>query len=118
MHAGFSLVVESGGFSLLCGHLTVVVSLTAEQGSGRRGLSSCCTWAEQLWLPGLEGRLSNCRAHVQLAHGNLPRLGIKPMSPVLAGGFFTTEPPGKPYFWLSNRQIWASQLPTGSGFLH
>ena len=23
--------------------------------------------------------------------------GIKPMSPALAGGFFTTEPPGKPH---------------------
>ena len=31
--------------------------------------------------------------------GNLPDPGIKPMSltfPALAGGFFTTEPPGKP----------------------
>ena len=28
--------------------------------------------------------------------GNLPNPGIKPMSPALAGGFFTTEPPGKP----------------------
>ena len=33
--------------------------------------------------------------------GNLPYPGIKPMSPaspVLAGGFFTTEPPGKPIY--------------------
>ena len=29
---------------------------------------------------------------------DLPDPGIKPMSPALAGGFFTTEPPGKPYF--------------------
>ena len=29
--------------------------------------------------------------------GDLPDPGIKPTSPVLAGGFFTTEPPGKPY---------------------
>ena len=32
--------------------------------------------------------------------GNLPGPGIKPMSPetlALAGGFFTTEPPGKPF---------------------
>ena len=29
--------------------------------------------------------------------GNLPDPRIKPMSPALAGGFFTTEPPGKPY---------------------
>ena len=31
--------------------------------------------------------------------GDLPDLGIKPMSlvsPALAGGFFTSEPPGKP----------------------
>ena len=31
--------------------------------------------------------------------GDLPNLGIEPtslMSPALAGGFFTTEPPGKP----------------------
>ena len=27
---------------------------------------------------------------------DLPGLGIKLVSPVLAGGFFTTEPPGKP----------------------
>ena len=29
-------------------------------------------------------------------HVVLPGLGIKPMSPALAGKFFTTEPPGKP----------------------
>ena len=28
--------------------------------------------------------------------GDLPNPGIKPMSPALAGGFFTTEPPGEP----------------------
>ena len=28
--------------------------------------------------------------------GDLPDPGIKFMSPALAGGFFTTEPPGKP----------------------
>ena len=27
--------------------------------------------------------------------GNLPKLGIQPVSPSLAGGFFTTEPPEK-----------------------
>ena len=26
---------------------------------------------------------------------DLPGLGLKPMSPALAGGFLTTEPPGK-----------------------
>ena len=28
--------------------------------------------------------------------GDLPDPGIKPMSPALEGGIFTTEPPGKP----------------------
>ena len=27
--------------------------------------------------------------------GDLPNPGIEPASPALAGGFFTTEPPGK-----------------------
>ena len=29
--------------------------------------------------------------------GNFPDPEIEPESPVLAGGFFTIEPPGKPY---------------------
>ena len=28
--------------------------------------------------------------------GHLPHPGTEPMSPALPGGFFTTEPPGKP----------------------
>ena len=28
--------------------------------------------------------------------GDLPDPGMEPTSPALAGGFFTTEPPGKP----------------------
>ena len=30
--------------------------------------------------------------------GDLPDPGIEPVSPALAGGFFTVEPPGKPQF--------------------
>ena len=30
-----------------------------------------------------------------LSPGDLPNPGIEPVSPALAGGFFTTEPPGK-----------------------
>ena len=33
--------------------------------------------------------------------GDLPDLGIEPMSPALAGGFFTTEPPGKPFLLMN-----------------
>ena len=34
-----------------------------------------------------------------LSQGNLRDPGIKPVSPVLAGGFFTTEPHGKASFY-------------------
>jgi len=30
--------------------------------------------------------------------GDLPNPEIEPMSPVLAGGFFTSEPPGTPQY--------------------
>ena len=32
-----------------------------------------------------------------LSPGDLPDPGKEPTSPALAGGFFTTEPPGKPF---------------------
>ena len=32
--------------------------------------------------------------------GDLPDPGIEPKSPALAGGFFTAEPPGKPFLKL------------------
>ena len=66
----------------------------------------CCTWAFSSC--GKRGLLSSCSAwsshcdgfscgRAQLSCGmwNLPGPGIKPVSPALAGGFFTTEPPGK-----------------------
>ena len=34
--------------------------------------------------------------------GDLPNAGIEPGSPALAGGFFTTEPPGSPEILLAN----------------
>ena len=37
-----------------------------------------------------------------LPPGDLPDLGIELVSPVLAGGFFTTEPPGKPQAVISS----------------
>ena len=42
-------------------------------------------------------RLSNCSTQAQVLHGtrDLPRPGIKPMTPALAGRFLTTGPPGK-----------------------
>ena len=43
-------------------------------------------------------RLSSCGSRAQLLRGmwDLPRPGLEPMSPALAGRFSTTVPPGKP----------------------
>lgn len=56
-----------------------------------RGLLSCSKRA-------LEQGLSSCGTQAYLLCGtcDLPRSGIEHMSPALAGGFFTPEPPGKP----------------------
>ena len=45
-------------------------------------------------------RLSNCGSRAQLLHSmwDLPRPGLEPVSPALAGRFSTTAPPGKPCF--------------------
>ena len=78
---GLPVVAESGGCSpaAVCGLLTAVASLVLEQG------------------------LQGTQASVVVAHElsckwDLPRPGIEPVSSALAGGFFTTEPPGKPPF--------------------
>ena len=43
-------------------------------------------------------RLSSCGSRAQLLRGmwDLPRPGLEPVSPALAGGFSTTAPQGKP----------------------
>ena len=58
------------------------------------GLSHCSSWC-------LEHRLDSCGAQTELLRGmwNLSRPGIEPMSPEFAGGFLTTEQPGKPQIW-------------------
>ena len=45
-------------------------------------------------------RLSNYGSRAQLLHGmwDLPRPGLEPVSPALAGRLSTTAPPGKPPF--------------------
>ena len=50
--AGFPLVWESRGYSLVavCGLLIAVASLVVDLGC--LGFSSCGTWAQYLWLPG------------------------------------------------------------------
>ena len=71
-------------FIAMCGPLTIVASLVAEHRLQMRRLSSCGSWA-------------------QLLRGmwDLPRPGLEPMSPALAGRFSTTAPPGKPHDFLN-----------------
>ena len=41
--------------------------------------------------------------------GDLPYPNIEPMSPALAGGFFTIEPPGKPFIFLVTLKVSVAQ---------
>ena len=70
-------------FIVVCGPLTIVASLVAEHKLQTRRLSSCGTWA-------------------LLLHGmwDLPRPGLKSVSPAMAGRFSTTAPPGKSTIFL------------------
>ena len=80
---------DSKDYSLAVVHrlLIVVVSLIAEQG-----------FYSALALVVEACRLSSCSAYDQLLPStwNLPRSRTETLSPPLASGFFTTEPPGKP----------------------
>ena len=76
----FSSCGEQGPlFIAVRGPLTVVASLVAEHRLQMR-------------------RLSSCGSRAQLLRGmwDLPRSGLEPVSPALAGRFLTTAPPGKP----------------------
>ena len=52
-------------------------------------------------------RLSSCGSRAQLLRGmwDLPRPGLEPVSPALAGRFLTTAPPGKPPLSILTSQI-------------
>ena len=73
-------------FIMMRGPLTIVASLVAEHRLQMRRLSSC-----------------GSRAQLLCGMWDLPRPGLEPVSPALAGRFSTTAPPGKPltYFYLT-----------------
>ena len=56
-------------------------------------LSNCGSRAPEHWL-----RSCSTPASLLLTMWELPRPGVEPMTPALAGGFSTTRPPGKPNF--------------------
>ena len=83
-------------FMVVRGPLTVVASLVAEHRLQTHRLSSCGSRAQSLC--GMWG---------------LPRPGLEPMSPALAGRFSTTAPPGKPSHPLFSHQwphLWDALL--------
>ena len=84
-------------FIAACGLLIVVASLVEEHGLQAHGLQQCGMQAQQCGSWALECRLSSCGAWAQLLRGmwDLPRPGLEPVSPALAGGFLITAPPGK-----------------------
>lgn len=67
--------------------------------ASHRGDFSSGVWAQELPFAGSRARLRSCGAQAQLLHRmrNLPRPGIKPVTPALAGGFLFTVPPRKSY---------------------
>ena len=76
----------------------IVLLLLRSTGSEPTGLSSGGTWLSGFGSWALGHRLSTCGPWTRLLHGmwDLASPGIKPMSLALVGGFFSTEPPGKP----------------------
>ena len=62
------------------------------------GFSCCEAQALGAWASAIVARgLSSCGTQAQLLRGmwDVPRPGLKPVSPALADGFLTTVPPGK-----------------------
>ena len=72
-------------------------------GSGALGLPQLWYQGSVVMAPGLWSTDSVVVVHglLLLACGDPSGSGIEPMSPVLAGRFFTTEPPGKPHIFLN-----------------
>ena len=75
-------------FIAVCGPLTIVASPVVEHRVQTRRLSSC-----------------GSQAHLLRGMWDLPRPGLEPVSPALAGRFSTTVPPGKPSFLTFNFEI-------------
>ena len=87
----FSSCGEQGLLQLWCTEFSLQCLLSWSTDFRGCGFSSCGSWA-------LRHRPSSCGARALLlcSMWDLPGSGIKPISPALAGKFFTTEPPGKP----------------------
>ena len=95
---GFAPVAASGGYSLVV-VLKLVLVVAPCHGAQILGLTVCSSCGSWAWL-----------LHVMW---DLPGPGIKPVSPALAGRFFTTEPPGKPLFIYLSFYLFILVVPCG-----
>ena len=87
---GLSLLAASRGHSSLrCAGLSLSWPLVAEYRLQMRRLSSC-----------------GSRAQLLRSMWDLPRPGLEPVSPELAGRFSTTAPPGKPHQYLLKQNVY------------
>ena len=85
----FSSCGKRGPFFIAVrGPLIIAASLVAEHKLQTRRLSSC-----------------GSRAYLLRGMWDLPRPGLEPVSPALAGGFSTTAPPGKPKVFFFKKYI-------------
>ena len=86
-------IFDCAGSLLLC---AVFLRLRQVGASLRCGAwSSSCSGFSCCGALALEQGLGSCDAQPLVAPWNLPELGIKPMSPALAGKFLSTVPPGR-----------------------
>ena len=97
---GLSLVAAVGLlFLVICRLRIEVASFVAEHGlQGTWASVVAASKLSNFSSQALEHRLSSCGSGAQLPHSmwDLPGPEIEPVSPALADGFFTTEPPWKP----------------------
>ena len=88
----------------------------------RKGRSCCCFSCCRVWVcvsPGLDparllcpwgfSRQEHWSGLPAPSPGDLLDPGVKPTFPALAGGFFTTDPPGKPKGRRTRRITWRSR---------
>ena len=80
-------------FIVVHGPLIVAASLVAEHRLQTRRLSSC-----------------GSRAQLLRSMWFLPRPGLEPVSPALAGRFSTTAPPGEPWGFFFKKSLWVFSL--------
>ena len=92
----FGLILQFYLFILAVLDLRCCSSFSLVAESGLLPQTQCASFSCGFWA--LEHKLNGCGAQAQLLHDMWDPLGpeMEPVSPAMASGFFTTEPPGKP----------------------